>query len=185
MSRLLRAFTVRQSVAAGLCATALSLPSAVSAQVAVPATACDAALANPDLHPIPDMPLEDGATAFGYGAGAFVSGGSGSVAINVGLAFDPGPGASIRLTALDPSCAGTSSATVFTVTFDQLVSRQNVITVDGQTGAVALNGMVQQAVLNGSPRYVFVDVWDGELPSLHASHSYVIDLLQPSNPTLP
>jgi hypothetical protein len=103
-----------------------------SAQTVVPATACDAALAKPDLHPQPEMPLEDGTIAFSYNReGSFVTGGGAYLSINVALTFPPGPNATIRVSALDEACGGANgSATVFTFTFDELNSTRNTVTYD-------------------------------------------------------
>jgi hypothetical protein len=177
----------RSAVAAIACTLVLALSTAARAQTVVPATACDAALGNPDLHPQPEMPVEDGLQAFSYTAGGpFVSGGGGSVTITVALTFQPGPDATIRISALDDACSGgNSSGTVFTYTFGDLTSTRNTLTYDASAGEVGFNGTAQKTTAQGTPRYLFVDVWDGQLPSTHATHSYAIDLLNPANPTTP
>jgi hypothetical protein len=177
----------RGAVAAIACTFLLALSTAARAQPVLPATPCDAALANPDLHPQPDMPLEDGLQAFSYtAAGAFVSGAGGSVTITVALTFQPEPDSTIRISALDDACAGGNSAgTVFTHTFGDLTSTRNTLTYDAAAGEIGFNGTIQKTTAQGTPRYLFVDVWDGQLPSTHATHSYVIDLLNPMNPTTP
>lgn len=169
---------------AGLAAALLlALPAPAVAQAQFPATACDAALANRDLHPQPEMPLEDGATAFSYtAAGAFVSGGGGAVRITLSLRFPPGPDATIRLTALDEHCAGGTAKTAFSQTFGGLTSALNSISYDATSGDVSLNGSTEKVTPSSTPRFLFVDVWDGELPSTHATHSYLIDLSDPKNP---
>jgi hypothetical protein len=181
--RSVRAHRATTATLACACFVAVSIPAA--AQTTVPATACDAALANPDLHPQPDMPLENGTIAFTYGP-SFVSGGASSMTITVNLTFQPGPDTTIRLSALDETCTGGSRAgTVFTYTFGELTSTQNTVTYDATAGEVSLNGTLQKTTPQGTPRYLFFDVWDGELPSTHATHSYLIDLLNPANPTTP
>ncbi|MEO8522737.1 MAG: hypothetical protein ABI603_15320 [Acidobacteriota bacterium] len=175
--------SIRGAGAAVAAALLLTLPAAASAQAPLPATACDAALANPDLHPQPEMPLEDGATAFSYTAGgAFVSGGGSAVRITLSLLFAPGPDATIRLTALDEHCSGGTAKTAFTQTFGGLTSVVNSISYDAISGDVSLNGSGETVTPSATPRFLFVDVWDGELPSTHATHSYLIDLSDPKNP---
>jgi hypothetical protein len=179
--------TRRGAVAAAVCGLLLALPVVAAAQTVVPTTACDAALANPDLHPLPEMPLEDGTKAFSYTAeGPFVSGGGAFLSITVALTFQPGPDATIRLSALDEACAGSGgSGTVFTYTFAELTSARNAISYNAAEAEITFNGAVQKASPQGTPRYLFVDVWDGALPSARATYSYVIDLLNPTNPTTP
>lgn len=169
---------------AALAATLLlALPAAAAAQPQLPTTACDAALANPDLHPQPEMPIEDGSIAFSYTAGgAFVAGGGSAVRITLSLLFPPGPDATIRLTALDGSCSGDTAKTAFTHTFSGLTSALNSISYDAVSSEVALNGATETVTPTSAPRFLFVDVWDGELPSTHATHSYLIDLNDPKNP---
>jgi hypothetical protein len=177
----------RRAAAAIACTVFLAL-STTAAQTTVPTTACDAALANPDVHPQPGMPLEDGTQAFSYTAqGPFVSGGGGAwLTITVALTFEPGPDATIRVSAFDEACTGgANSATVFAYTFSELTSGRNTISYDAQSGAIGFNGSVQTTAPIGTPRYLFVDVWDGQLPSTHATHSYLIDLLNPANPATP
>lgn len=186
MSEILRAVAARHGLAAAIaCAVFLAFSSAVAAQTVVPSTPCDAALANPDLHPQPEMPLENGTIAFSYNAeGPFVSGGGAFLAINVALTFQPGPDAMIRISALDDACGGSGAGTIFTYTFSELTSTRNTLTYDMAAGLLVFNGSVEKTT-QGTPRYFFVDVWDGELPSTHATHSYMIDLLNPANPTTP
>ncbi len=168
---------------AALACALLLLPGTAAAQGTMPATACDGALATPELHPQPDMPLENGVTAFSYSAGGtFVSGGGSSATITLGLLFQPGPDATIRVTALDEACGGTNGRTVFTQTFSGLTSVVNTIAYNGGSDEIGLNGSVEKLTPNGTARFLFVDVWDGELPSLHATHSYLIDLADPKNP---
>ena len=57
------------------------------------------------------------------------------------------------------------------------------ITYDVASSLLVFNGTIEKTTPQGNVRYLFVDVWDGELPSVHAAHSYMIDLLNPSNPT--
>ena len=188
MRIVIQSFGACRAVTAGIaCVFLLALSATASAQTALPATACDGALANPDLHPQSDMPYEDGATAFSYSlGGSFVSGGGSSLSINVGLTFQPGPDATIRLSALDGACAGGGrGGTVFTYTFSDLTPAQNTITYDAVSSEVTFNGTPHPTAMSGTPRYLFIDVWDGELPSTHASHSYLIDMLTPLNPTTP
>lgn len=168
-----------------VCAILLGFAGPASAQLALPATACDSAASNPDLHFPPGMPLEDGTKAFSYAPGdaPFVSASGGSITITVALTFAPGEDATIKLAALDETCGGpSSSGTVFSFTFGALTSPRNTIAIDATTGEVGLNGEMQKATLLAAPRYLFVDVWDGALPALHAARSYVIDLLDPRNP---
>lgn len=168
---------------AALACGLLLVAETAAAQAALPATTCDAVLANPDLHPVPEMPFENGLTAFSYGAGgSFVSGGGSSATITVGLLFQPGPDATIRVTALDEACGGANARTVFTQTFSGLTSVANTITYNGASDEIGLNGSIEKLAPNGTARYLFVDVWDGELPSLHATHSYLIDMADPKNP---
>lgn len=175
--------SIRGAGAALAAALLLTLPAPAAAQAQFPATGCDAALANPDLHPQPEMPLENGAIAFSYTAGgAFVSGGGSAVRITLSLLFPPGPDATIRLTALDGHCSGGPAATAFTQTFGGLTSALNTLSYDAASGEVALNGATEKVTPTATPRFLFVDVWDGELPSTHATHSYLIDLSDPKNP---
>lgn len=171
--------------AAIACAALFALSTVTAAQTVVPRTACDAALANPDMHPQPEMPLENGALAFSYNAqGPFVTGGGSLISINVALLFQPGPDATITLTAVDEGCAGSGRAgTVFRVIFNELTSTRNSITYDAVAGELSFNGKLQDTKAQGTPRYFVLDVWDGELPSTHATHSYLIDLQNPANPT--
>ncbi len=188
MTRSVQSVGARRAAAAALAASCLlAFSTMASAQVRLPATACDAALANPELHPQPEMPLENGTTAFSYTAGgAFVSSNGTSVTITLALTFQPGPDATIRLTALDDACAGGGLAgTVFTYTFGQLAMALNAVTYDAVAAEVRFNGNVQEASVLGTPRFLFVDVWDGELPSTHAAYSYLIDLHDPRNPASP
>ena len=116
---------------------------------------------------------------------AFVTGGGSSVTISLALLFQPGPDATIRVTALDQDCAGTNATTVFTQTFSGLAAGVNTIAYNGGSDEIGLNGSVEKLTPNGTARFLFVDVWDGELPSTHATHSYLIDLADPRNPTAP
>jgi len=141
-------------------------------------------MANMDIHFPSPMAREDGTRAFRYGTNAqpFVSGGGSTVIISVPLTFTPGEDAIIKLSALDAACGGTSSSgTVFTFTFGELTPT-NEIALDFGAGEVSLNGKMQKAIL-GAPRYLFLDVWDGEVPSAHAAYSYVIDVQNLRNPT--
>jgi hypothetical protein len=140
-------------------------------------------MANMDVHFPPGMTRENGTRAFRYGSNVpFVAGGGSSVTISVPLTFTPGEDAVIKLSALDATCGGNSSfGTVFTFTFREL-RETNEIALDFGAGEVGLNGSMQQAIL-GSPRYLFLDVWDGQIPSQHAAYSYVIDLQHLKNPT--
>jgi hypothetical protein len=177
--------TSRFGAAAALAASVLlSVPVTVRAQSSLPSTTCDAAVSYTDLHFPAGMPLEDGTKAFTYGAEMpFVTGGGASITINVNLRFPPGEDATIKLSALDESCGGTSSSgTVFSYTFGALTATRNTITYDVPTGEVGFNGEIQQGSPLGTPRYLFVDVWDGALPAVFAAHSYVIDLQNPMNP---
>lgn len=184
----IRSSRARVSAVTAIASTVLfALSTPASAQVVVPSTVCDAALANSDLHPQPGMPLEDGTQAFSYSAaGPFVSGGGGSLSITVALTFAPGPDATITLGALDEACSGASSTgTVFSYTFSELTSGRNTIFYDAAAGEVGFNNAVQKIPSQGTARYLYVDVWDGALPSTRATHSYLIDLLNPANPTTP
>jgi hypothetical protein len=165
----------------------LGVPQRAAAQSALPATTCDSAVANGDQHFPQGMPREDGTKAFRYGAlSPFVSGGGAAITITLELTFTPSVDAVIKLAALDDACSGpTSSGTVLSATFTELDSQVNTLLVDIANGEVGLNGEMQKATILGTPRYVFVDVWDGELPSQHAAYSYVIDLQNPRNPGQP
>jgi hypothetical protein len=165
----------------------LGLSGAASMQPVIPATPCDDAVANSELHFPSDLKLEDGTKAFSYLSDLpFVQASGELFTINVALRFEPGPQATIKLSALDEECSGNSSSgTVFTYTFGELPSPRNTLTFNRSTEEVGLNGTMQKAVLLGAPRYLFIDVWDGLLPSTHATHSYVIDLQDPKNPSAP
>src|SRR5262245_10275475 len=167
----------------GLVWALLAVTVPCSAQSPLPTTTCDSAVSNMDIHFPSPMPREDGTRAFRYGAnGPFVSGAGSTVTLSVALTFAPGEDAIIKLSGLNENCTGTSSSgTIFTFTFGELAP-VNSIALDFGEGEVALNGRAQKAIL-GSPRYLFVDVWDGEVPSQHAAYSYVIDLQNPKNPT--
>jgi hypothetical protein len=130
------------------------------------------------------MSREDGTKAFTYGDnGPFLSGGGSSITLTLGLKFTPGEDAVIKFSALDDSCSGKSSlSTVFTYAFSELAAGRNTITYDAAASEIGLNGQMQKALFVGTPRYLFVDVWDGEVPSQHAAYSYVIDLQNPQNP---
>src|SRR5438034_6326162 len=175
----------RFSAWAAVGCTVLLGASAARAQVPLPTTTCDAAVSNTDMHFPSGMSREDGTKAFAYGdSGPFVTGGGSSITLTVTLRFAPSENTLIKLSALDDACAGRSSlGTVFTYSFSELNSQRNTITYDAAASEVGLNGQMQKALFVGTPRYLFVDVWDGEVPSQHASYSYVIDLQNPKNPT--
>ena len=159
---------------------AVTVPS--SAQSSLPSTTCDSAVSNMDIHFPSPMPREDGTKAFRYGAnGPFVSGAGSTMTFSLALTFTPSEDAIIKLSGLDENCGGTSSSgTVFTFTFAEL-AQTNSISLDFGEGEVGLNGKMQKATL-GAPRYLFLDVWDGDIPAQHAAYSYVIDLQNPRNP---
>jgi len=177
----------RFGVLAAAVAVVLGQPRPASAQASFPATTCDSAVANGDLHFPQGMAREDGTKAFRYGGlSPFVSGGGSAITITVELTFAPDVDAVIKLSALDEACTGpTSSGTVLTASFTELESQLNTITLDVGSGEIGLNGEMQKATILGTPRYVFVDVWDGQAPAQHAAYSYVIDLQNPRNPGQP
>jgi hypothetical protein len=173
-------------LAVAVVAVIVGEPRPASAQAPFPATTCDSAVANAEHFP-QGMSREDGSKAFRYGAlTPFVSGGASAMTITLELTFEPSVDAVIRLSALDEWCGGpSSSATVLSATFTELDSQLNTITVDVANSSVGINGEMQKATILGTPRYMFVEVWDGDVPSQHAAYSYVIDVQNPRNPGQP
>jgi hypothetical protein len=104
------------------CTVFLAASHLAAAQPSLPARACDVAVAAADMHYPPGLPLETGSHAFSYDAGGpFVTGGSGSITVDVAVRFTPGPDAVIRISAVDENCSGeTSAGTVFSYTFTAL-----------------------------------------------------------------
>lgn len=183
MSKRVQSFMRAGGMGVVLVATLLCLSTPAAAQPTLPNTPCDAVLANDELHPVSAMILEDGTHAFSYSRdGSFVTGAGGSVVLTVALTFDPGPEATIRLSALDEQCGGANGArTSFAYTFSNLAAR-NTISFDARSGDIVFNGTTEHTGAATMLRYFFVDVWDGELPSTHASYSYLVDLQNPANP---
>src|SRR5207247_6152311 len=120
------------------CTVLLCATGSARAQVPLPTTTCDAAVANADMHFPPGMSREDGTKAFAYGdTGPFVRGGGSSITLTVTLKFAPSENTLIKLSALDDACTGRSSlGTVFTYSFSELNSQRNAITYDAAASEV-------------------------------------------------
>jgi hypothetical protein len=170
-------------VAAAL-ATSFAL---VAAETQAPAaTSCDAALVRPEFHFPREMRPEDGSRAFAYGADAtpFLTVDGATITFTLTLTFDPDEDSTIKLSALDADCSGgNSSGAVFEYTFTELKGRVNAISYSSGAGIVSFNGQTQKTVPIGTPRYVWIEAWDGgEAATARNGYSYLVDLLQPETP---
>ena len=67
-------------------------------------------------------------------------------------------------------------------TFRGLPSRINSLSYDDAAGTITFNGDQQKALAMGTARFAWIEVWDGEPASTHASYSYTVDLLHPDSP---
>jgi hypothetical protein len=181
-----RAMLVLRVVAA--CSLILTVAPPIAAladQASLPTTACDTALTNPELHFPPTMSLEPGGGAFRYGTDTrpFVTQDGAAITITIRLGFDPTADASIRFAALDANCDGNGTGgTVLGYTFNDVADRENIVTYDLDAATIAFNGTPQHAVPLGTPRYAWIEVWDGQ-PNGQAAFSYLIDLINPVNPS--
>jgi hypothetical protein len=150
----------------------------------VPVTACDAALADPEFHFPRGMRIETGATAFSYGSldRPFATRSGAQWTLVVELGFDPGRDARIRFAAIDEMCSGSGSAgTVLDYKFSDVKTRTNAIVYDLEESTIAFNGLEPQRVTPlGTPRYAWLEVWDGV--TARASYSYLVDLVNSAPP---
>ena len=172
-------------VVVGLFAALVLLRAAVGSAGTFPVTSCDAALRAPDLHLPSTMWQENGTRAFRYGGDSepFAAANGAGVTLRIALLFPPTPETVITLSALDAACeGGSSTGTVFSYSFRDITAVHNTFAYDPATGEIAFNGLAQQALALGTPRYIWVEVWDGVLPADRAAYSYLIDLLNPQNP---
>src|SRR5215471_10813342 len=174
---------VATSAASAKSATNASPPTPLAAQTA-PATACDAALADPEFHFPRGMRMETGATAFSYGSldRPFATRSGAQWTLVVDLGFDPGPDATIRFAAIDEMCSGSGSAgTVLDYKFGDVKTRTNVIVYDLEESTIAFDGLEPQRVTPlGRPRYAWLEVWDGV--TARAAYSHLIDLVNSAPP---
>jgi hypothetical protein len=159
----------------------------VAAETQMPAaTSCDAALAKAEFHFPREMRSEDGSRAFAYGTGAapFLTVDGSTLTFTLTLTFDPDDDSTIKLSALDADCSGgNSSGAVFEYTFTELKGRVNAISYTSDGGIVSFNGQTQKTVPIGTPRYVWIEVWDGgEAATGRNGYSYLVDLPQPQIP---
>jgi len=165
---------------------ALAVSTVLPLWAAAVSTACDSAIANPDLHFPREMPREDGTRAFTYGSDStpFVAVAGNTLTVALALTFDPDGDTTIKLAALNAECGGgNSSGAVFEYSFSEITRRQNTMVYDMSTGATAFNdGDKQTAVPMGTPRYVWIEVWDGNTPSNRSGYSYLVDLQHPETP---
>lgn len=183
MCRLMSSFAL--SIYLLACTATMALTTVELIAQAPTTTACDAAIANPEFHFPRQMAQEDGSRAFAYGADRipFVSKAGDRMTLTLTLNFDPGPDALIKVAALDAACTGgNSSGAVFEYSFSELSSRTLTLAYDIDTGAMTFNGEKETAVPAGTPRYLWVEAWDGEAVPARAGYSYLVDLLNTVSP---
>ena len=168
-----------------------AFPSFTSAELSLPVTPCDdeqvdAILPtyNVSAHLVPGMIKEPGNVAFQYGAdnNSFVSKSGDIITFNVNLLFTPdNPLAIIKLMAFDASC---NIIFGFGPAFLELSpNREKVVTFDTSTNFVSHDGNAHQQFPNFAPRYVWVEVVDQYPNANLKTYSYLIDILDPQNPT--
>ena len=166
-------------------------PSRTSAELSFPATPCDDEQVDATLpifgtsaHLAPGMIKEPGNVAFQYGAdnNSFVSKSGDVITFNVNLLFTPdNPLAIIKLLAFDASC---NIVFGFGPAFTELSpDREKVVTFDTATNIAAHEGNEQQLFPNFAPRYVWVEVVDQYPNANLKTYSYLVDILDPQNPT--
>ena len=132
-----------------------------------------------------EMQKEDGSRAFSYGAAgdAFVSLAGDVLTFAVTLNFPPGPDTAIKVGALDAACTGgNSSGAVFEYSFSELKSTAVTLSYNMTNGVITFNGETATAVPAGTPRYLWIEVWDGEAGVSRAGYSSLVDLLHPLSP---
>ena len=168
-----------------------AFPSFTSAELSLPVTPCDDEQVDAILptyivsaHLVPGMIKEPGNVAFQYGAdnNSFVSKSGDIITFNVNLLFTPdNPLAIIKLMAFDASC---NIIFGFGPAFTELSpDREKVVTFDTATNIVAHEGNEQQLFPNFAPRYVWVEVVDQYPNANFKTFSYLIDILDPQNPS--
>lgn len=152
----------------------------VLASLILPATSCDSVL--PSRLLFPQGILEDGSTGFSYGPdnASFVSKTNNIMTINVNLLFSKQPTTNIILRALNPSCA-----TVMGFGFQpELVAGLNSIQLDFNQNLLTINNQYNYLVNpNGILKYFWVEVIDSYPSGQIVTHSYLIDIDDPKNPS--
>lgn len=146
---------------------------------------CAQAYTATDFHFPREMQKEDGSRAFSYGIEGipFVSMTGDVLTFAVRLNFEPGADAAIKVGSLDVKCSGgNSSGAVFEYSFGELKSTALTLSYNITTGAITINGETAVAVPAGTPRYLWIEVWDGEAGATRAGYSSLVDLLHPLSP---
>jgi hypothetical protein len=184
MSQSVSSYVILTAFVAALSVTLTSTTALAETQSA-PATSCDAALADPELHFPRMMRLEPGGVAFTFGAPAqpFASRDGNRWSFALDLAFDPGPDTTIKFAAFNDACSGTGSAgTVLDYKFGNVTTRANVVTYDAEAQTITFNDSTQHLTPLGTPRYAWIEVWDGDAAGARATYSYLIDLVNSVTP---
>lgn len=162
----------------------LLYPIAVSPQIILPQTPCDAALLDPAVH-LTNMVQENGTSAFMYGPDnqSFVTASGQQLTFHPTLLFAPNnPTAAIKILAFNASC----TQVVFGLAFggSSLQAGENLLTYDLQTDTVIFNTQPPtNSVPNGTPRYMWIEAVDAYPTATRASYSYLVDITSPQNPT--
>jgi hypothetical protein len=162
---------------------AISSSSAMSGTNLSPRTPCDKALRDPELHFPHTMRLEPGGVAFRLGSAdrPLASRTGEAWTFTVDLTFDPTPDTTIKFAAFNASCGGSNSTgTVLDYQFGNVAARSNVIRYDPAAQTIAFNGKSQHLTPIGSPRWGWIEVWDGDESAARATFSPLIDLQKPA-----
>jgi len=173
-------------------------PQSVLADLTLPATPCDGEQVEAILpgfgvsaHITSNMTREDGETAFTYGAdnNSFVTIFEDTITLHPDLLFPPttSPRSYMKLLAFNASCGivfgfSASSGTDGDVPLQAGANTVAYDTVNSQ--AVFNDGITFQMRPFSTPRYIWLEVWDGKTtPDKQATFSYLVDLQNPQNPT--
>jgi len=156
-------------------------------QAAVPTTACDAQWtdilhAQYINHIGTDETLEDGSKGFKYGSNNdnFISESGNIVTFQPFVLFTPTANSVFKVWAVNSSCtAQYGDSSLF------ILAGLNTITYNRDTNEVKFNTEEPSTVSNGIPKYLGFDVWDGVSGSVATTYTYLVDLTNIQNPTVP
>ena len=169
----------------------LNAPSSAWAQVVLPTTPCDSVVSHSILGFV--MTQEDGTISFRYGPDnqTFVSVGGSTLSINVNLLFAPDDEQdSVKFMAYDVNCQPLYGQAYGHGAGWLLPLATNTLAYDTSTFQLSINGNPDSTVnVSNGPqvRYIAIEVFDfsGYPVINNATYSYLIDVQNPQNPSIP